>query len=57
MDDLDKGQLMRMMVDYAMLNRAANGTRYRQVHGYLALFNWDPAIPGTRAFHPDGQTP
>jgi hypothetical protein len=45
------------MVDYAMADRAANGTRYRRVHGYLTPFNWDPAVPGTRPFHRDGQTP
>jgi hypothetical protein len=55
--DIDHVQPRRMMVDYAMLDRAANGTRYRRVHGCLALFNWDPAIPGTRPFHSEGQMP
>ena len=55
--DMDHVQLRRMMVDYAMVDRAANGARYRRVHGYLALFNWDPAISRTRPFHRDGQTP
>ncbi len=55
--DTDDVQLRRMMVDYAMMERAANGTRYRRVDGYLALFSWDPGIPGTRPFHRDGETP
>ena len=55
--DVDHVQLRRMMVDHAMLDCAANGTRYRRVHGYLTLFNWAPAIPGTRPFHREGKTP
>ena len=55
--DIDHVQLRRMMVDYAMLDRAADGTQYRRVHGYLALFSWDVAIPGTRPFHGDSHTP
>ena len=56
-DDVDKALPRRMTVDCAMLDRAANGTRYRRVRGYLALFNSDPATPGTRSLHSDGQTP
>ena len=48
--DIDHVRLRRMMVDSAMLDRTADGSRYRRHHGYLALFNWDPAIPGTRPF-------
>ena len=48
--DIDHVQIRRMMVDSAMLDRTADGSRYRRHHGYLALFNWDPAIPGTRPF-------
>ena len=55
--DTDDVQLRRMMVDYAMMDRAANGTRDLRVDGYLALFSWDPGIPGTRPFHRDGETP
>ena len=36
-DAIDKGQLRRVMVDYAMLDRAAKGTRYRRVHGNSAV--------------------
>ena len=54
--DMDHVHRRRMMADHAMLDRAANGTRSRRVHGYMALFNWYPANPGT-PFHRDGQTP
>ena len=50
--DIDHVGLRRMMVDNAMLDRTADGSRYRRSHGYLAMFNWDPAIPGTRPFEP-----
>ncbi len=50
--DIDHVQLRRMMVDNAMLDRTADGSRYRRHQGYLAMFNWDPAIPGTRPFDP-----
>lgn len=50
--DIDHVQLRRMMVDNAMLDRTADGSRYRRSHGYLAMFNWDRAIPGTRPFDP-----
>ena len=50
--DIDHVQLRRMMVDNAMLDRTADGSRYRRHHGYLAAFNWDPAIPGTCPFDP-----
>ncbi len=48
--DIDHVQLRRMMVDNAMLDRTVDGSRYHRHHGYLAVFNWDPAIPGTRPF-------
>ena len=48
--DIDHVQLRRMMVDNAMLDRTADGSRYRRHHGYLAIFNWDRAIPGARPF-------
>ena len=51
--DIDHVQIRRYMVDYAMLDRTADGSRYRRTHGYLALANWDPAIPGARPFHPE----
>ena len=50
--DIDHVQLRRMMVDNAMLDRTADGSRYRRSHGYLAMFNWDRAIPGTHPFDP-----
>ena len=50
--DIDHVQLRRMMVDDAMLDRTADGSQYRRHHGYLAVFNWDPDIPGTRPFDP-----
>ncbi len=50
--DTDDVQLRRMMVDYAMMDRAANGTRDRRVDGYLAPFQLGPGYSRHAAVPP-----
>ena len=41
---IDHVQVRRYLVDYGMLERMTDGSRYRVAHTWMSLARWDPAI-------------